>query len=74
MEPSLPPVIPYEKTPGRLRNDLLNRLRWDIFGSLKHILVKENGIVTPFSGHHIASWSLADPPCNNLAVNIDTWA
>lgn len=72
MNTSLPPVGNYEQSPNRLRLDLLEQLHWDVFGPLGDIQVKvENNILTPFSGHRIASESLPSPPFTNIEVNID---
>ncbi|KAF1844223.1 uncharacterized protein K460DRAFT_290793 [Cucurbitaria berberidis CBS 394.84] len=72
MDTTLSPVGNHEQSPIRLRLDLLERLHWDVFGSLEDIQVKnKKDILTPFSGHRIASESLANPPFTNIEVNID---
>jgi hypothetical protein len=56
----------------RLRDDLLERLCWDVFGSLSDIQVNDPGnSLTPFIGSSIASESLASPPFTNISVYID---
>lgn len=80
MKPSLPNEVDREDTPDppvvdyldRLRDDLLERLRWDVFGSLNDIQVKDpENFLTPFMGASIASESLASPPFTNISVYID---
>lgn len=80
MKPSLPNEVDREDTPDlpvvdyldRLRDDLLERLRWDVFGSLNDIQVKDPGnALTPFMGASIASESLASPPFTKISVYID---
>jgi hypothetical protein len=57
----------------RLRQDLLYRLRWNIFAPLDDIRVIDytTSTLTPFADHAIASESLADPPVDKLHVYID---
>jgi hypothetical protein len=75
----------YQETPDvdRLRQDLLYRLRWNIFGALHDIHVVEepsnpNTILTPFLSHPMAYESLAHPPLNKIFVHIrcceEKWA
>jgi hypothetical protein len=47
-----------------LRHDLLDALRWDVFGPLDDIQVKNasNDALELFSNHHIASEALWNPP------------
>jgi hypothetical protein len=59
----------------RIRQDLLYRLQWDVFGTLSDIRVVEqagnaNTSTTPFLVHSIASESLADPPLTKISVHI----
>jgi hypothetical protein len=75
----------HQETPevDRLRQDLLYRLRWDIFGPLHDIYVVEepgnsNTALTPFLSHSMAYESLAHPPLTKLSVHIqcceEKWA
>ncbi|EMD91810.1 hypothetical protein COCC4DRAFT_187709 [Bipolaris maydis ATCC 48331] len=80
MKPRLPNEVDREDTPdppvvdylNRLRDDLLERLCWDVFGSLNDILIKDpENSLTSFIGASIASESLASPPLSNILVYID---
>ncbi|KAJ6276458.1 hypothetical protein J3E71DRAFT_395070 [Bipolaris maydis] len=70
MKPRLPNEVDREDTPdppvvdylNRLRDDLLERLCWDVFGSLNDILIKdpENSLTV-----------VSKPPLSNILVYID---
>jgi hypothetical protein len=67
----------YQEDPDtdRLRQDLLYRLRWNIFGALHDIHVVEepgnpNTALTPLMSHPIAFESLAHPPLAKVSIHI----
>jgi hypothetical protein len=73
MQTNLAPTVNLEPPPDRLRQDLLDRLHWDIFGPLEAIQVRDpDGLLTPFLNHPIASESLAHPPLATISVYIDS--
>lgn len=81
---SLPNEVDFETSPSPpvvhcsdwLRYDLLDRLRWEVFGSLHDVHVKDNieDTLAPLAGHGIAVESLSNPPLSNISVYIDVCA
>jgi hypothetical protein len=71
MDPSLPIATDFHNSPDRIRRDILDRLHWDVFGSLGDISVQDGKTLTPFSTHAITLESIADPPVSRIAVKID---
>jgi len=58
---------------SHIRQDLLYRLRWNVFGNIEDIKIEDgphNGVtdLSPFFSHPIASDSIAQPPLNRLVV------
>jgi hypothetical protein len=77
------PIAQEDPDVDRLRQDLLYRLRWDIFGPIHDIHVVEepgnsNTALTPLLSHPIAQESLAHPPLAKISVHIhsceEKWA
>jgi hypothetical protein len=71
MDPRLPTAVDYDESPDRIRQDLLDRLYWNVFGPLSEVSVRDSTTLTPLSNHAIKSESVADPPISKIAVNID---
>ncbi|KAF2024261.1 hypothetical protein EK21DRAFT_94234 [Setomelanomma holmii] len=60
-----------EIVPDRIRQEFLDKLRWNVFGPLSEILVKEGNTIVPFSESRGATESLANPPISKVSVHID---
>jgi hypothetical protein len=71
MDSRLPTAVEYDQSPDRVRQDLLDRLCWNVFGPLGGVSVRDGITLTPLSNHAVKSESLADPPVSRIAVQID---
>jgi hypothetical protein len=67
------PVAVEDNVPDRIRQDLFNKLHWDVFGPLSDITVQDinKNTLAPFASHAIGLESIADPPVSRISVNID---
>ncbi|EON62659.1 hypothetical protein W97_01883 [Coniosporium apollinis CBS 100218] len=71
MDPNLPTAMNFHASPDRIRQDLFDRLHWNVFGPLGDISVRDGTTLTPFTDHAIGSESIADPPVARIAVQIN---
>jgi hypothetical protein len=71
MVSDLPTVMEYDESPDRVRQDLLDRLHWNVFGPLGEVSVQDGTILTPLSSHAIRFESVADPPISRVTVEIN---
>ena len=67
------PAAVEDDIPDRIRQDLFNRLHWDVFGPLSDITVQDGNknTLATFTSHAIGLESIADPPVFRISVNID---
>lgn len=71
--------VPNDNPDGnRIRQELLSRLKWNLFGDISDIRVlsldenaTESDYETPFLSHHIASEPIAVRPLQSLQVKLD---
>ena len=66
----LPIAVENDDTPDRIRQELFNRLHWNVFGPQSDITVQDGNALTPFANHAISSESIADPPVSRITVRI----
>ena len=66
----LPIAVEIDDTTDRIRQDLLNRLHWNVFCPQSDITVQDGNALTPFANHAIGSESIADPPVPRITVMI----
>ncbi|EMD61913.1 hypothetical protein COCSADRAFT_46393, partial [Bipolaris sorokiniana ND90Pr] len=71
MDPSFPIAVDYDDSPDRLRQDLLSRLHWNVFGPLDEVAVRDGTTLTPLAHHAIKSESIAIPPLSKVTVHIN---
>lgn len=71
MNPSLPTAVDYDEDPDRIRQDLLSRLHWNIFGPLSEITVRDGPTLALLAHHAIKSESIAIPPLSKVTVHMD---
>ncbi|EUC45763.1 hypothetical protein COCMIDRAFT_94635 [Bipolaris oryzae ATCC 44560] len=71
MDPSLPTAVDYDEEPDRIRQDLLSRLHWNVFGPLDEVAVRDGPTLTPLAHHAIKSESIALPPLSKVTIHID---
>lgn len=67
---NLPIAVEVDDTPDRTRQDLFDRLHWNVFGPQRDITVQDGNALTLFSNHAIALESIADPPISRITVRI----
>jgi hypothetical protein len=66
----LPIAIGVDDLPDRIREDIFNRLHWNVFGPQSDITVQDGNALIPFADHAIGSESIADPPVSGITVRI----
>jgi len=72
MDSDLPIATNIDNSPDRLRQDLFDRLHWNVFGPLGDISVRDdNNTLVPFANHALVSESIAEPPLSRIVVQID---
>ncbi|KAF1934836.1 hypothetical protein EJ02DRAFT_460880 [Clathrospora elynae] len=70
MDSDLPIADEIDESPDRIREDLLDRLYWNVFGLQSDIAVRDGNTLIPFANHAIGSEGIADPPVSKITVNI----
>ncbi|XP_014552296.1 hypothetical protein COCVIDRAFT_30325 [Bipolaris victoriae FI3] len=71
MDPSLPTAVELDEDPDRIRQDLLSRLHWNVFGSLDEVAVRDGPALTPLANQAIKSESIAPPPFSKVTIHIN---
>ena len=66
----LPIAVEIDDPPDRIRQDLFNRLHWNVFSPQSDITVQDSNALTPFANHAISLESIADPPVSRITVQI----
>lgn len=67
----LPIAVEIDESPDRIRQDLFNRLHWEVFGPQSNITVQDGNVLTSFANHAIGLESIADPPVSRITVRIE---
>jgi hypothetical protein len=70
MDSNMSDAMDIDESPDRMRQDLLDRLHWNIFGPLSDVSVRDGTILSPLSNHGIRFESVANPPVSRLAIHI----
>lgn len=59
---NLPTAVDIDYFPGRIRQNLFDRLHWIVFGLQSDIAVQDGNAIVSFANHAIGLESIAGPP------------